>query len=368
MKLLRNPTLLLVALLTACAPAPLATPAPTATATATITATATATTTPTSTSTRTPPLLPESFRTGLLNPVDLPHSYITDACQYLQAKWSSVNSAPGTVVMVIMFHSITQDEASGPNQISASRFHDLIARLRQSGFEAITTLQLADFLEANARIPPRSVLLVVDDRHYAQYFNTYFRPYWEQYGWPVVNAWISHPETNLLLWQENEALAAEGWVDYQAHGVIHNIKISETSSEEYILGELEGAIEAFEQHFANAPIGFIWPLGGFTPRAVELARQAGYRLGFTVNPRGPLMFNWVPQSDGPDPQRPSYLPEGPSGDPLLTLPRYWNTDAVIHLQTVIQISEQAAAYAAANRPVELEYYDIVCASEHGPIP
>jgi hypothetical protein len=99
-----------------------------------------------------------------------------------------------------------------------------------------------------------------------------------------------------------------------------------------------------------------------------MARQLGYRIGFTTSPRGPLMFNWVPLSDYEDPRRPSWHPEGQMNDPLLLLPRYWNKDAIDHLDKVIQISEEAAAYAEQNKATELLYYDIVCAPTYGPIP
>src|SRR5690349_15757766 len=38
------------------------------------------------TAVRTPPALPAGFSTDLLNPLDTPHTYIPDACQYLKAK------------------------------------------------------------------------------------------------------------------------------------------------------------------------------------------------------------------------------------------------------------------------------------------
>jgi hypothetical protein len=98
-----------------------------------------------------------------------------------------------------------------------------------------------------------------------------------------------------------------------------------------------------------------------------MARQAGYKLGFTINPRGPLMFNWVPLTDQTDPMRPSYLAEGPAGDPLMTLPRYWDTDAREHLDTVRNIGKAATAYAQQNKAIELEYYDIACVPTYGPI-
>lgn len=322
---------------------------------------------PSATPVRTPPALPPAFTTGILNPVDVPHTYIADTCQYLQDKWNPNNAAPGTVVMVVMFHSITQDAVASGIQITAADQRKLMNDLNEQGFQAITTEQLANFMEHNAYIPPRSVLLVVDDRHFAEYFNTHFRPFYEQFGWPVVNAYIAKDERPDL-WAENAVLAAEGWVDYQAHGVVHNINMDDNSTDEYLTSELQGAIINIQKYYNKTPIAIIWPGGNFGLRPVQFARDYGYRLGFTVNPRGPLMYNWVPQADAYDPGRPSYIPEGPIGDPLMTLPRYWDVDARAHLDSVRVIGNEAAAYAEQNKATELEYYDIVCAPTHGQIP
>jgi hypothetical protein len=327
----------------------------------------TTTSTPTLIPTRTLPALPGTYQTSLLNPLDTPHTYIQEPCQYLYDKWSSTNSAPGTLVMVIMFHMITDEVITDPNQISEYNFRLLMSSLHREGFQAVTTLQLDEFLEHNSRIPARSVLLVTDDKHPVAYFNVLFRQYWTDYGWPVVNAWISDDLTTAELWKQQEELNAEGWVDYQAHGVV-SVPISRDSTDDYILGELKGSINVFHEHFNKIPIAFIWPGGGFTPHAVALARRLGYRLGFTTNPRGPLMFNWVPLDDNADPLRPTWIPEGPVNDPLMVLPRYWDTDAVIHLKDVMQIGQEAATYAQANKPSELNYYDNVCSAAYGAIP
>lgn len=329
--------------------------------------TATETPSPTATLVRTPPALPPVYVSTALNPLDAPHTYIRDTCQYLRDKWNLDNAAPGTVVMIIMFHSISDGPVDKPYQINAADFRRLLNDLKEQGFEAINTQQLADFMERNARIPPRSVLLLVDDRHYAEYFNTHFRPFYEQWGWPVVNAYIAKDERPDL-WQENAALEAEGWVDHQAHGVIHNVNIVPGSSEEFMLGELQGAITNIQKYFGKTPIAYIWPGGGFTPRAAQLAREVGYRLGFTINPRGPVMYNWVPLADVTDSARPYFLAEGPVDDPLMVLPRYTDTAAGDHIDTVRIIGQEAAAYAEQNKATELEYYDIVCAAQYGPIP
>ncbi|MEI6289295.1 MAG: polysaccharide deacetylase family protein, partial [Chloroflexota bacterium] len=302
-----------------------------------------------------------------LNPLDNPHTYIKDTCQALKLKWDSKNSVPGTVLMPIMFHSITKGNVSAADQISITDFKKIMNDLHEMGFEAVDMQQAIDFLYNNAKIPQRSVLLIVDDRKYREYFDKTFKAYYDKWGWKVVNAWISHPDTNQQLWAENAALESEGWVDHQAHGVIHNTNMNDNSSPEFISGELQGSIDAMKAHFNKTPIAIIWPGGDFGKKPVEAARQFGYKAGFTINPRGPIMFNWVPLTDSADPMRPSYLPEGSIDDPLFTLPRYWDVDIRSHLDTVRNIGSAAAQYAEQNKEIELEYYDIQCAPSLGPI-
>jgi peptidoglycan/xylan/chitin deacetylase (PgdA/CDA1 family) len=323
---------------------------------------------PTATAVRTPPALPGTFQTSQLNALNTPHTYIADSCEYLKDKWTSTHAAPGTIVMVIMFHGINKDASSvDENDITVQDFNKLMNSLKELGFEAVNATQLADFLDANAYIPPRSVVLTYDDRHTAEAYE-HFRPYHEQWGWPVINGWISAFGGDDQFLRENVALSTEGWVDYQAHGVIHNIPITNASTEEYMLSELQGSITNLQTYFNKTPIAYIWPGGGFTPRAAQVARQVGYRVGFTVNPRGPIMFNWVPLADVEDPGRPSWMPEGPVNDPRLVLPRYWPVQALGELDKIRVIGNDAAAYAGQNKATELEYYDIVCAPSYGPIP
>jgi hypothetical protein len=323
---------------------------------------------PSPTTVRTPPALPATFVASQLNPKDTPHTYIQDSCQYLHDKWSSNNSKPGTVVMVVMFHGIIKGEVEKDNQISQAEFKKVMNDLHDMGFQAINTQQLADFLYSNAKIPERSVLLVVDDRHTAQNFNDHFREYWQEWGWPVVNGWISAFGGQDQFLQENVELSKEGWVDYQSHGYVHNLNMTDQSTDEFLTQELQGSMANIQQYFNKTPIAIIWPGGNFGRRPVEAARKYGYKLGFTINPRGPVMYNWVPQADETDPGRPVYIPEGPAGDPLMTLPRYWDTDVRAHLDEVRTIGNDAAAYAEQNKATEFEYYDIVCAPTMGPMP
>ena len=216
-----------------------------------------ATETPLPTSTmapRTPPALPQIFTTTTLNPLDTPHTYEADTCQYLQNKWNPNNASPGTIVMVIMFHGINKDSSNlDPNDITVQDFKKLMNDMHDMGFEAINATQLADFLDYNAYIPSRSVVLTYDDRHRAEAYE-HFRPYAEQWGWPVINGWISAFGGDDQFLAENVALSQEGWIDYEAHGVVHNINIVPSSTDEFIYSELQGSIDNIQTYFGKTPI------------------------------------------------------------------------------------------------------------------
>ena len=325
---------------------------------------------PSPTAIRTPPALPDTFTTIRLNSLDPPHTYIRDTCQYLYDKWNSNNAAPGTVVMVVMLHGIKQEAVDvTANDIAEEDFGKMMKDLKEQGFEAINATQMADFLDHNTKIPARSVLLIQDDRRTGENFNEHFRPYHDQWGWPVVNGWISFEDgPRALSLQDNIALEAEGWVDHQSHGYIHNINMSDTSTDDFIKAEFEKSIADLQTNFHKTPIAIIWPGGGFGVRPAQFARQYGYRLGFTINPRGPVMFNWIPLADEADPARPAFLPEGYVNDPRMVIPRYWPYQVRENLDSVRNIGKEAAAYAEQNKSTEIEYYDIMCTPTLGAIP
>ena len=323
---------------------------------------------PPPTAVRTAPALPTNFTTNRL--VDIPHTYVQDECEYLHNKWDSTKAAPGTIVMVVMLHGIKRDTADvTANDITVEDFHQMMNDLKEQGFEAINAIQMADFIDYNAKIPARSVLLIQDDRRTAENFNDHFRQYYEQWGWSVVNAWISWDDSiRAINLQDNINLEMEGLVDHQSHGYVHNYNMGDDSTDEFIKGEFEGSINDLQTNFNKTPVAIIWPGGGFGARPAQFARQYGYRLGFTINPRGPVMYNWIPLADQADPARPAYLPEGYVNDPRMVIPRYWPYQVRSELDNVRNIGKEAQAYAEQNKATELEYYDIVCAPTMGPMP
>jgi peptidoglycan/xylan/chitin deacetylase (PgdA/CDA1 family) len=231
--------------------------------------------------------------------------------------------------------------------VSTDYFYATIDLARSLGFETITAAELAAFLSGNARIPARSMLLIVDDRR-PGVVAEYLLPVAEAYDWTVALGWIIG-DTRPSLWATMEGLAAGGRLDVQSHGLDHRYLV-EGITEDEMRHEIGGSIPILEDHFGYRPTAFIWPGGNFTRRSVEIAREEGYRLGFTAFSRGPLLFNWIPLGEE----------EAAVGDPMMVLPRSWSPSATLNLQQAAEIGDEAARFAAENRQAEADWYEQAC--------
>jgi hypothetical protein len=271
-------------------------------------------------------------------------------------------------VLVIRFQNVNRGTAELPNSVPLLEVRDLMNQLKGQGFEAINTEQLQGFVERNAKIPERSVYLIQDGNHDEEYFYIVFGEYWQNWKWQVVNGWVSDPQTPIELIEQNIILEREGFVDHQAQGVFATAKLSDESAKNVIARELQGSWTGFANIYGKNPLAIIWPNGGFGFRPVEAARQLRFKMGFTMNARGPIMYNWAPLADAVDPQRPNFIPEGTINDPLMTLPTYSPQEALMAIDTARVIGKDAAAYAELNKEAEIMYYESVCQPEYPPIP
>lgn len=320
-------------------------------------ATATKTLVPTSTTDpalKTPLLPPANFTSELLREGISPVSYISDTCRFLELRWDPERSSPGTVVAAIMYHSIRPygEEVSEPSWINRDYFDATIRLAKELGFETITSEELAAFLQENAKIPARSMLLILDDRRPGT-AEEYFLPVLEENGWTATLAWLVHDTSQRTgLWEWIERLNESGYFDIQSHGLNH-IYLSDYTPAQELRQEIFGSIPVLEEHFGKRPIAYIWPGGNYTPLGVEVAKEAGFQIGFTVHSRGPILFNWVPQGEQ----------EQAIGEPLMLLPRFWSPAALLNLDQATQIGDAARAFAQANYAAEAAWYATQCGGQ-----
>lgn len=301
------------------------------------------------------PFQGEIFDSDLLWDDVIPVEYIEDRCDYLRLRWDPDHSPPGTIVAPIMFHSVKKSgrTITDSTSISEEYFHAVLTHASDLGFETITTEELIAFLKTNARIPPRSMIMILDDRRPG--VTERFLQYLALNDWTLTLGWIIEDQREYL-WDWMETLAESGRLDVQSHGYWHRYIVAETS-EEIINEEIYGPIPILEEHFGYRPIAFIWPGGNFTDKSIQVAHEAGYQIGFGAYAHGPLLFNWIPQTEE----------ELALGDPIMTLPRYWSPVAWRNLDQVVQISVEARAHALKQYPIEADWYSQACSGELPPL-
>lgn len=308
--------------------------------------------------------LPGSFDTDILLPEVQPVAYIADSCTYLSRRWDPQGSLPGTVVAPVMFHSILKGDAapSDPSAINFVEFEAIVRQAEKLGFETITTQELLAFLQENAKIPKRSMILILDDRRPGT-AEDYFLPVNERNNWTTTLAWIPGADSDNRpgrlngesLWDWIERLNATGYFDIQSHGRDHTY-LNAGMSEETVRREIAGSIPLLEEHFGSTPIAYIWPGGNFTQLGIQIAHEAGFELGFTVFSRGPLQFNWIPQGH-----------EVAFEDPLMLLPRFWSSAAVFNLEQAAAIGDAAQDFARENYEEEAAWFRQNCGAELPPL-
>ncbi len=262
---------------------------------------------------------------------------------------------PGTVVVPIMFHSISNDDTplADPNKdITGKQFINYVDYAKSLGFETITIQQLLDFLTINTPIPPRSMMIIVDDRR-PGLIRDWLMPVLEENDWTATAAYIADPNSLQWAWDLMQQLYDSGRLEVESHGFSGQLYIVPETPLDKIQSEIWNSTKVLEEHFGVRPIAFIWPGGNFTPLSVEVAREGGYELGFSAYSRGPLMFNWIPLGEK----------ERIVNDPLMVLPRAWSSAANANLDEALKISEQAAAYAEANFPLEAAWYRTYCGGD-----
>jgi peptidoglycan/xylan/chitin deacetylase (PgdA/CDA1 family) len=335
-------------------PAATSTPTPEPTQTVTLAPSLTLTLTSTPTVTPTAPDL-VSFDYSDLHQGVQPVAYIEDPCDYLISRWHEDKSAPGTIVVPIMFHSVAKPgrEITDSTTISVEYLDYFMERAKTLGFSTITTEELIGFLNRNEKIPERSMILILDDRR-PGVVEEYFMPYLEANDWTLTLAWPTTDATNDELWERMETLSETGYLDIQSHGHDH-IYIQDYTPFEEIYEEVYQPIEVIESHFGTTPRALIWPGGNFNQTSVQLAQEAGFKLGFTVFSRGPVMYNWIPLGSE----------ESAMEAPLLVLPRFWSTAADAALDKALKIGEEARVAAEALKAEELAYIALYCQPQDG---
>jgi len=200
--------------------------------------------------------------------------------------------APGRVP-VLLYHRLVEDalypRLPRPENIFSipeSRFREQMDFLVRSGYSTLSCSELEQHLDGRTLLPPRPLLITFDDGSESVFSRAL--PILRDRGLKATvfvttdtDSWVfhEHPRSQRRLAEQEMRQLETGGVAVESHGVSHRAlnSMPEDNARDEMLGS---------KRFLDAVLGrsvsyFAIPLNYYSPRILEVARQAGYRLVFT---------------------------------------------------------------------------------------
>jgi peptidoglycan/xylan/chitin deacetylase (PgdA/CDA1 family) len=192
-------------------------------------------------------------------------------------------------------------------------FESHLQYLREHDYTVIPLQQFVAYrLDKASPLPPRSVVITVDDGHRSVY--THMFPLVKRYRVPVTLFIYPSAISNAayaMTWEQLQELQETGLFTVQSHSYWHpNFKrekkrLSPAHYEKLVRKQLTLSKETLEQKLGIQVDMLAWPFGIYDDELIEQAVEAGYRAAFTLERRHASM-----------------------SDHVMALPRYLMTDGV----------------------------------------
>ncbi len=159
-------------------------------------------------------------------------------------------------------------------------FDQEVKTLKDAGYAFITTRDLADALDNEIVLPPRSIILTFDDGYRDFYTDVFpiLKKYQVKAVAYIVPNFLDKPN-NLATWQLKE-IAKSGLVEIGAHTMNHS----------YLAGlplqrvkyEVEQSKKFLERNLGVKVVSFAYPYGAFDNQAIDVVKKAGFRSAATT--------------------------------------------------------------------------------------
>lgn len=209
------------------------------------------------------------------------------------AKMEQTNSPLANKGVPIYLYHRFGHEITDTMTVNVARFESQLKHFREQNFTVIPLRQLVDsILKKSPSLPPRSVVLTVDDGHKSVYTEMF--PLLKKYRIPVTVFLYPSAISNAsyaATWTQLREMKETGLLDYQSHTFWHpNFKIEKRrlTPEEYasfVERQLKKPKERLEKEFSSKIDMLAWPFGIYDEELLRKAREAGYIAAFGMERR-----------------------------------------------------------------------------------
>ena len=186
-------------------------------------------------------------------------------------------------VPVLCYHRFSTKRSSDKITVSAETFDRQMAYLKNNGYTVLTLKQFEAFIDYRLRPPRKSVLITIDDGWKTTH--TIAFPILKKYGFTAVlfvntDNIKEKLNTNTLTWEELRELRDSGLIQIESHSVSHEDLTR--IPDEQLHRELKESKRLINAKLGITSTSLAYPYGLFNRKTIEIMRQYGYRLGFTV--------------------------------------------------------------------------------------
>lgn len=193
-------------------------------------------------------------------------------------------------VPVLMYHSIGNDKTN-PVVIPKENLEEQFKYLKDNGYSTITLEDLYNYLENNAEIPEKSVVLTFDDGYENNYTELF--PLLKKYKFRATIFMItSYVDKNADFLTSAQLKEMDHYgVDIESHTVNHDHLKTLTKEKQL---ETLSQSKAFLEKLLNKEIKFIaYPYGEYNKDTLSCADAAGYKLALTTDGRWAMKKNGI---------------------------------------------------------------------------
>ena len=217
---------------------------------------------------------------------------------------STVSTAEGYYVPVIMYHSILKDSSlQGRYVVSPSQLESDLKYLSENGYTSVTIADLIAFVEEGIPLPDKPVMLTFDDGYYNNYL--YAFPLMKKYGFKMVlsvigkfsddfsntadeNAYYSH-----CTWEQLREMELSGYVEVQNHSFdMHSTDKGRNGTKKNSWESVENYKEILSKDILKCqnylieqagitPTAFTYPFGAISSESVNILKELGFKASFS---------------------------------------------------------------------------------------
>lgn len=188
-----------------------------------------------------------------------------------------VNNSIG--IPVLYYHSVNEAE-SNEVTISPEKLRRELQYIKEQGYITLTIDQVNEYIQNNAKIPEKSILITFDDGYMDNYTEAF--PILKELNMTATIFCITS-SLDGSYYMSHEAIKEmyDYGISIQSHTVNH-LHLDTLSYDEQ-LKELKKSKEELESIIGNEVISIAFPFGDYNKDTVKAAEAAGYKLAFTTN-------------------------------------------------------------------------------------